>query len=285
MKKMLFSILTGLFGRLIGRNNLVRYGNFLSRAGRLDFPNDLMNNGEAMVQSVVLDHSNTEKISVIDCGANKGEWTKQLYKLFQSNKNANKLDIYCFEPSLFTYKKLLSNIDNMKSADINIFPVNKALSSNDGEAFLSLTHAGAGTNSLVQIPKSHHETEKVTMIKLSTFLKDINISKISLLKIDAEGADSDVINGAIDLISNQDIGIIQFEYNWRWIYGGYFLYGIFEMLCNNKYHIGKITSKGVQFFPNYDVELETFVEANYIACTDEWYEKFPKVEYWKSKSL
>ena len=94
-----------------------------------------------------------------------------------------------------------------------------------------------------------------------------------------------MINGAIDLISNQDIGIIQFEYNWRWIYGGYFLHGIFEVLFNNKYHIGKITSKGVQFFPNYDVELETFVEANYIACTDEWYKKFPKVEYWKSKSL
>ena len=60
------------------------------------------------------------------------------------------------------------------------------------------------------------------------------------------------------------------------------MHGIFEALNANNYHIGKITSKGVQFFPKYDVELETFVEANYIACTHEWYTKFPKAEYWKS---
>ena len=233
MKEVLFIILTGLVGRLIGRNNLVRYGNFLSRAGRLDCPNELTNNGEAMVQNVVLDHSDSQNITVIDCGANKGEWTDQLCKLFLTNKNVSKLDVYCFEPSLFTYQQLLITIDNIKSQDINIYPINKALSSNDGKALLSITHPGAGTNSLVQIPESHLDTEPIIMVKLSTFLKEAGVSKISLLKIDAEGADPDIIKGAMKLISNQDIGIIQFEYNWRWIYGGYFLHGIFEALCVN----------------------------------------------------
>ena len=285
MKEVLFSILTGIVGRLIGRNNLVRYGNFLSRAGRLDYPNKLSNNGEAMVQKVVLDHSNSKKTTIIDCGANKGEWTDQLCKLFLSNKNVTKLDVYCFEPSLFTFKKLLTNIGNIKSRDINIHPINKALSNNDGKGLLSIVHPGAGTNSLVQIPEFHLDTEPINMVKLSTFLKEVGVSKISLLKIDTEGADPDIIKGAMELISNQHIGIIQFEYNLRWIYGGYFLRGIFEALCNNKYHLGKITPHGVQFFPKYDVELETFVEGNYIACTDEWYKKFPKVEYWKLKPL
>ena len=78
MKQWLFNILTGTLGKVIGRHNLVRYGNFLSRAGRLDFPNSLTDNGETLVQRVVLGEREVTPMVVVDCGANMGEWTYQL---------------------------------------------------------------------------------------------------------------------------------------------------------------------------------------------------------------
>jgi hypothetical protein len=32
------------------------------------------------------------------------------------------------------------------------------------------------------------------------------------------------------------------------------------------YSLGKLTPRGVEFYPGWDAELETFVEGNYVAC-------------------
>lgn len=284
MKLWVFNIIAGALGKIIGRNNLVRYGNFLSRAGRLDFPNGLTNNGELLVQSVALGGSLESPIIVVDCGANKGEWSDELCKQAASENDLGNIEIYSFEPSKFTYKKLLMTVKNIDvKENIKIFPINKALSSNSGEGQLSITHPGAGTNSLVQTGTAATDSmENVELLTLDDFTEKNNLSHISLLKIDAEGHDPDVIKGAENLISNQKIGIIQFEYNWRWIFSNQFLRDVFTDLSRHGYHIGKVTPKGIQFFPEYHIDLETFVEGNYIACLSTWVDKFPEVDYWKS---
>ena len=282
----MFNILTGTLGKVIGRHNLVRYGNFISRAGRLDFPNGLTNNGETLVQRVVLGTKEVTPKVIVDCGANIGEWTYQLCRESELKDNNFEMDIYSFEPSAYTYRKLVSTIKNIGDKEnIRFSPVNKALSSRIGEANLAIANPGAGTNSLVYTENIQNEKmESVHLTTLDYFMEQNNISHISLLKIDAEGHDPDVIKGAERLIANQNIGVIQFEYNWRWIFGNNFLRNVFMNLSENGYHLGKVTPKGIQFFPRYSIELETFVESNYIACTDEWVDKFPVVDYWKSNS-
>jgi FkbM family methyltransferase len=282
----MFNILTGTLGKVIGRHNLVRYGNFISRAGRLDFPNGLTNNGETLVQRVVLGTKEVTPKVIVDCGANIGEWTYQLCRESELKDNNFEMDIYSFEPSAYTYRKLVSTIKNIGDKEnIRFSPVNKALSSRIGEANLAIANPGAGTNSLVYTENiQNQKMESVHLTTLDYFVEQNNISHISLLKIDAEGHDPDVIKGAERLIANQNIGVIQFEYNWRWIFGNNFLRNVFMNLSENGYHLGKVTPKGIQFFPRYSIELETFVESNYIACTDEWVDKFPVVDYWKSNS-
>jgi FkbM family methyltransferase len=282
----MFNILTGTLGKVIGRHNLVRYGNFISRAGRLDFPNGLTNNGETLVQRVVLGAKEVTPKVIVDCGANIGEWTYQLCRESELKDNNFEMDIYSFEPSAYTYRKLVSTIKNIGDKEnIRFSPVNKALSSRIGEANLAIANPGAGTNSLVYTENiQNQKMESVHLTTLDYFVEQNNISHISLLKIDAEGHDPDVIKGAERLIANQNIGVIQFEYNWRWIFGNNFLRNVFMNLSENGYHLGKVTPKGIQFFPRYSIELETFVESNYIACTDEWVDKFPVVDYWKSNS-
>ena len=108
MKNLLFNFLSGSLGKIIGRNNLVRYGNFLTRAGRLDFPNGLIENGETLVQRSALKVKEKKQFIESDCGANKDEWTQLLYDEFVSNANHEQsLVIYSFEPSSYTYDKLL----------------------------------------------------------------------------------------------------------------------------------------------------------------------------------
>ena len=283
MKNLLFNFLSGSLGKIIGRNNLVRYGNFLTRAGRLDFPNGLIENGETLVQRSALKVKEKKQFIVIDCGANKGEWTHLLYDEFVSNAiHEQSLVIYSFEPSSYTYHKLLTTTKNInKSSNVDTFAINKALSDYEGQAKLNIVHPGAGVNSLVEIKDDlASEKEQVELTTLDIFTKKENISYIDLLKIDAEGHDPVVIKGAHDLISKQNIGIIQFEYNWRWIYGNHFLYDIFKSLTNNNYYIGKVTPSGIQFYKEYNVELENFTEGNYIACLHQYIDKFKKVECW-----
>lgn len=283
MKQWFFNIIAGVLGKAIGRNNLVRYGNFISRAGRLDFPNGLKNNGELLVQKVALSGSEEIPIIIVDCGANIGEWTDELCKQAATRNDLGNIEIYSFEPSKFTYKELLITVKNIYADDnIKIFPINSALSSHSGEGQLSIIHPGAGTNSLVQTEtKDADSKENVKLLTLDNFAEKNNLSYISLLKIDAEGHDPDVIKGAENLISNQKIGIIQFEYNWRWIFSNQFLRNVFADLSKQGYCIGKVTPKGIQFFPEYHIDLETFVEGNYIACLKKWVNKFPKVDYWR----
>ena len=58
----------------------------------------------------------------------------------------------------------------------------------------------------------------------------------------------------------------QFEYNHRWILGRFFLRDAFELVQAFGYRVGKLTPRGVEFYPGWDPELETFVEGNYVAC-------------------
>jgi len=286
LKHWIFNILTGILGKVIGRHNLVRYGNFISRAGRLDFPNGLTNNGETLVQRVVLGVKEANPKVIVDCGANIGEWTYQLFRESELKNNNFEMDIYSFEPSEYTYRELVSTIKNIDDKKhIRFYPVNKALSSSIGVANLVIANPGGGTNSLVHTENSQNQKmESVQLTTLDHFVEKNDIPHISLLKIDAEGHDPDVIRGSERLIADQNIGVIQFEYNWRWIFGNNFLRNVFLNLSENGYHLGKVTPKGIQFFPRYSIELETFVESNYIACTDEWVDKFPVVDYWKSNN-
>jgi hypothetical protein len=38
-------------------------------------------------------------------------------------------------------------------------------------------------------------------------------------------------------------------------------------LAGSGYRTGKLTSRGVEFYPGWDPDLETVVEGNYVACT------------------
>ena len=210
--------------------------------------------------------------------ANIGQWSSS-YVSQSHSRNEHTTIIICFEPSEYTYRKLKKNLNSLTTKNIEFISKKLALSNEEGNTELAIVHDGAGTNSLVTVPGGYIKKEAIKKITLDKYLVDNKIEKVHLLKIDAEGHDFDVIYGAQKALLSNNIEVIQFEYNWRWIYGRHFLRDAFELLSGYGYKIGKITPKGIQFQDKYIVELESFVEANYIACTVDWKSRFKNVAF------
>ena len=85
------------------------------------------------------------------------------------------------------------------------------------------------------------------------------MTKIDFLKVDAEGADYEVVAGFSSLLAAQKIGIIQFEHQ-----GGRFLRDFYDLLEPKGYAIGKLYANYVDFRAH-SCELEHLLGPNYVA--------------------
>jgi len=119
---------------------------------------------------------------VFDVGSNIGE-----ISIFCCRLGAS---VYAFEPDKTPYMALQNNL---KNHDAKLF--NYALSDSDGMANLYLSPKNADTSII--------ETETIDQVitikteRLSTFVEKNDIKSIKLIKCDAEGAEPEVIKGAI----------------------------------------------------------------------------------------
>jgi FkbM family methyltransferase len=240
---------------------------------RFDATNDPACNGEGEVQAAVLRYRQPgRKTVVFDVGANVGDWT---CAIVEQAEDLASLDVYAFEPCSGTYDILLSRIGAL-SESANVVPVRKACSSSAGTGTLHIVGIGAGTNSLTSAEPTDG-IEQVELVSIDDYCRDSKIDHISLLKIDAEGHDIDVIKGATSMLQQRNVDVLQFEYNQRWIFNGAFLRDVFGALSPLGYRIGKVTPYGVEFYEKWDWELETFREGNYLACLPQWISRFNRI--------
>ena len=258
----------------LGRRNLVRLARLLTMESRLDGGNDMAENGETMVHRVLLKQVPSGRgLVVFDVGANVGEWTKRLF----DEAVTAKLTVHAFEPASSTYEILTKNLAALGS---RVLIVNQALSNEVGTASFFVMGAGLGTNSLHKGAAQVESSEQVRLNTVDAYCHHSKISHVDLLKIDAEGHDLNVLEGAKSLLQAHAISLVQFEYNQRWIESKHFLRDAFELLLPLGYKLGKITGKGIEFYPEWHFELESFREGNYLACLPEWQERFPPIKWW-----
>jgi FkbM family methyltransferase len=259
---------------ILGRRNLVRLGRLITMQARLDIANDMACNGELMVQATLLLRSKgSHRIIVFDVGANKGDWTSALLR------QAGQAPVYVhlFEPASRTYSLLR---DKLQACGSNVILVNQAMSDRQGTAELVIMGEGAGTNSLCGDRTQAKAIETVRLNTIDHYCTEHDLKCIDLIKIDAEGHDMSVLRGASSMLEKQAIGLVQFEYNQRWIDSRQLLKDAFEFLLPKGYSLGKVTPKGIEFYPDWHFELESFREGNYLACTRQWQDLFPKVRWW-----
>lgn len=270
---------TDLACRAVGRRPVVRAARFVLLRARLDVPNDMTTNGEHALQRCVIGLTEPgAPVPVIDVGANVGRWSAALLGAARRAGRLPDIELHAFEPSAHTYRRLSGAL-----AGCGVAMFQAGLSDRVGPATLHVAGAGAGINSLHRPDgQAGLRTEEVAVTTLDQHARESGLDSVALVKIDTEGHDLAVLRGARELLAQQRIAVVQFEYNHRWIYGRSFLRDAFELLEPLGYRVGKLTPRGVEFYPCWDADLETFVEGNYIACLPAMAARLPAIAWWKA---
>ena len=150
-----------------------------------------------------------ENVVIFDVGAYEGETVLDYFALF-----GKKSKIYAFEPFPKKFKKL----EGATTAYQNIKVYNFALGNKTDtvDFYVNNFHA---TNSLLKSdPKSQEEwgkglmeTQKVIKVKMNTidrFVEEKKIDQIDILKLDTQGSEHLVLEGARNSIKNGKIKLI-----------------------------------------------------------------------------
>lgn len=162
---------------------------------------------EPKVTKLIKKYLNSGDVA-IDVGANVG-----IHTLIMS-KNVGTGRVLAFEPQLDILKRLKSNIDLNDIKNIEVSSL--ALSNKEKEKVL-YTHNNSfynkGESSFYKEHANGKFSNKIN-VKVSTIdqvIKSKNIKSISLIKIDTEGEDLNIIRGAKETLNNFNPCII-FEY-------------------------------------------------------------------------
>jgi FkbM family methyltransferase len=133
--------------------------------------------------------------TVLDIGAHIG-----LFSVVAARKVGEDGKVFSFEPTPFTRNVLLEVVRLNNCSEIVEVRV-EAISSKSGKTvFFDTGDVISNANSLVKTERSKGQIE-VRMISVDQFAKDRNL-KIDCLKIDAEGAELDVLLGARETFLN-----------------------------------------------------------------------------------
>ena len=157
-----------------------------------------------------------EEPVIFDVGANDGESIERFKKIFSKSK------IYSFEPDDNAFQRLKKNYYNKENIEIFDFGIsnrdgNQQFYSYDHDKISSLMRLDANSKlfkSRKIAKNSGEDFEKlkdIKIVKLDSFVKDKNIPRINILKIDVQGYEPEVIEGAKYLIENNKIDIIEME--------------------------------------------------------------------------
>jgi FkbM family methyltransferase len=217
-------------------------------------PNEPRTNGEYWILERALQAASGPQV-LLDIGANKGDWTAEALRLAQPTAA---IRIHAFEPSLATRSGLVHRFAGSAAVTVEAF----ALSDASGEATFYTIADGAGTNSLSASSGPHTEITKVTTI--DQFLEESGIASVMMTKIDTEGFDLLVLKGAQRSLRDGRLGLVQFEYNWRWLLNHVCLRDVFELIADKPYRLGKLVGTGLELYDTWHAELDRFFETNYV---------------------
>lgn len=139
-------------------------------------------------------------MTVLDVGANEG-----LYTLFSASRVGPAGHVVAFEPSSRERRKLQHNVTRNRLGNVTVVP--SAVGSSEGTAALQIAsgvHSGHNTlGALVYDDAPAVGVEHVPVERLDAVIDRLGIARVDVIKIDVEGAEMHVLEGARRTLSAQ----------------------------------------------------------------------------------
>lgn len=167
--------------------------------------------------------------TVCDVGFYEGEYTEAIRRFRPS------AHIICFDPS-----RAAKRCFDSKGYAADTSFVHAALDKMTGQAQFHDYHNMCGSLSARTDAGELQEIYSVPVYRLDTWAMDHGLEHIDLLKIDAEGYDANILEGASRLLARQAIDIFQFEYADGWIANRRFLIDIVHLLKDKPYRLFRL---------------------------------------------
>lgn len=225
-------------------------------------------NVESSGETIIFKYVNDlHKNIIFDVGANKG----QFLELAMSNLDHKKCKFHIFEPGKSTFNILTDKFNGKQNIIFN----NCALGSKKGTGTLYYNEQSSGLASLTKRDLQHFsiqfdESETVNVETLDNYCKERNIERINLLKIDVEGHELDVLKGALNMLNNDRIDVITFEFGGCNIDTKTFFKDFYDFLRRFEMSIYRITPGGFLYdISDYKEMLEQFRTTNFISFKKE----------------
>ncbi len=241
------------------RNGAVRWTAQRARSLLFGFDNfdyDPEHNGERfLIDSVA--RAGAEPLTFFDVGANRGDWSLLAARVAPTAK------IHAFELIPDTAHELGIRVGEYPSILVNEF----GLSDSDRQATAKMAISNDTRSTLIiDADIDSSETREILCpVRMGdTYVKEQNIARIDLLKIDVEGAENLVLKGFSETLAEGKIDAIQFEYGWTNIVTRFLLSDFYDLLTPYGFVIGKLYPNYVDFTP-YTTTQENFLGPNYVA--------------------
>lgn len=222
--------------------------------------NDLEHTGEKQLLEF-LAKKNVPVNTLFDVGANDGTYSLLLSEIFP------KASIHAFEPVPDTYniaEKVLKDKPNVVLHQFGLYKENCTLDiyndSNNPNNQISSVYA-EGLVDFYATTELHQL--KIEVKTLDSFCRENRVSSIDFIKIDVEGAELTVLQGAENMIRNNGIKIVQFEFNDFNISSRTFMQDFYKLLKG--YRFFRITGKALKNMGAYSTNHEIFKYQNILA--------------------
>ncbi|NQV88639.1 MAG: FkbM family methyltransferase [Parcubacteria group bacterium] len=237
------------------------------KIGVLRGAEDITSGEKFFVENILKKLIKTQNPVLIDAGANIGEYSTLLRKIFPTSK------IIAFEPNEDPFKNLKQISEKEK---IEAFAM--GLSSFKKEASIFV---GAGESSKYGslykeiIKEIHHHgsmvEKKTCLTDLDSFCDENKINHIDLFKMDIEGHELEALRGAKKLLSLDKIDIIQFEFNAVHVASRVFIKDFYDILPNFEFY--RLREHDLLPLGKYNAKNEIFRIQNIVAFSKKKYKQ------------
>lgn len=224
-----------------------------------------LHSGETFVMRYLRDRvfAGARPVTIFDVGANIGVYTLAVLDTFGTSAM-----IYAFEPAAKTFRMLAERMDGHE----NVKLYNVGFGDDEGTAMLFSAGEGSKLGSvydtsarLRRIGLALKEREQIHLTTIDKFCEREGVDHIHLLKLDVEGHEFKILEGARATLDDGRVDALQFEFGAANVESRTFFRDFFDLLAG-RYVLHRVLQDGLYPLSEYRETYEVYKRAtNYLA--------------------